>query len=528
MSHSQNRFLVEFSESAPLARLKEIVATRCVLTNERYWLVSPGGRDNKWQIDMREALLDSEALDIITSLFWDHFAGRLPFQLAGLEMASIPLVVALLLKAQSRGLNVNGFIVRKERKHHGIGKVIEGKITNEPIVVVDDILNSGSSLERVRVVLGEINRAIDSVFVVINFCSADGQSWLARRDLRVFSLFTLAAFGLSCSRRQSPSFNAFENVWSFKSPRPNHFHIVPKSAPVIAGDKVLFGSDRGTLWSLYAQSGEVAWRFQIGHPGRKGIWSRALVHENCVFFGAYDGNFYSLSLTDGREIWRRWDADWIGSSPVLSASDGLLWVGFEYERPSSRGSVVALDIRDGRKVWEFLVPCYAHGTPAHSPKFGAVAIGLNDHTVCLLDAHTGELRWRFATSGPVKEQPTFDESRDLLYVAGFDGVIRALDIASGRQVWAISTSNIIYSTPQMIGTKLLVTGADKCLHIIDLEMCKHRTLGLGSKSVSTPVLIEEKVFLGTNGGLVWEFDPVSSFLYVKGRRTGSEKRTKAL
>src|SRR2546421_5098265 len=141
---------VEDSISVAPDRLKEIIAERCILKGDKQWLVSPGGTDNRWQIDLRHALLDPEALDLLTDLFWDRFAGHMPFQLAGLEIAAIPLVTALLLKARARGLTVNGFIIRKERKRYGTGKVIEGHLTDDPILVVDDVMNSGSSLDRVR------------------------------------------------------------------------------------------------------------------------------------------------------------------------------------------------------------------------------------------------------------------------------------------------------------------------------------------------------------------------------------------
>jgi outer membrane protein assembly factor BamB len=397
--------------------------------------------------------------------------------------------------------------VRKERKRYGAGRVIEGEITAEPIIIVDDLINSGSSLEKVRVALAALNRKIDMIFVVVNFRSEPGKDWLARHQLYISSLFSLDDFGLSLSSSTAKPLKRFKNIWTHKSNHSNHYQVVPKSAPAIGDGKVLYGSDRGTLWALEVSSGSLVWQFQVAHPGRKGIWSRPVIHDGSVFFGAYDGNLYRLSLAEGREVWRQCDADWIGSSPVLSQEDGLLWIGLEYEHPSHRGSVAGFSLEDGEKVWEFPVAGYAHGTPAHSKKHTAVAIGTNDHNVYLLDSLTGDLRWKFATLGMVKEQPTFDENRNLLYVAGFDGFIRALDVHSGKQVWAIATSNSIYSTPLIVGTKLLVTSTDKSLHVIDLEMHTHKTLDLGSKSVSSPVLIGKNVFFGTNGGLIWEFDP---------------------
>lgn len=50
-----------------------------------------------------------------------------------------------------------------------------------------------------------------------------------------------------------------------------------------------------------------------------------------------------------------------------------------------------------------------------------------------LDASTGEVRWIFATNGPIKAPPTIAESR--VYVGSGDGYVYALEAASGRLLW---------------------------------------------------------------------------------------------
>src|SRR6185437_1757875 len=111
------------------------------------------GNSNGWLIDLRRVFMDPRTLDAAAELFWQECAGRLPFQVGGMEAAAIPLLTAILMKSLSRGTPVNGFILRKERKTYGTGNSIEGSLTDAPIVLVDDVLNSGASMEKARVVL---------------------------------------------------------------------------------------------------------------------------------------------------------------------------------------------------------------------------------------------------------------------------------------------------------------------------------------------------------------------------------------
>ncbi len=105
----------------------------------------------------------------------------MPFQVGAVETAAIPFLSAILMKSLSRGTPVNGFIVRKERKTYGAGNAIEGALTGAPIVMVDDVLNSGASMEKARVVLEQENKTIAFAWVLIDYESPQGALWRKRR-----------------------------------------------------------------------------------------------------------------------------------------------------------------------------------------------------------------------------------------------------------------------------------------------------------------------------------------------------------
>lgn len=70
-------------------------------------------------------------------------------QLCGLETASIPLIAAVQMAFIQGGINVNAFTVRKDRKAYGLCHLIDGIPNNNKIIVIDDMINSGSSVSKV-------------------------------------------------------------------------------------------------------------------------------------------------------------------------------------------------------------------------------------------------------------------------------------------------------------------------------------------------------------------------------------------
>ena len=114
------------------------------------------GKPMKWLLDIRKLFLNGDDLELVTEAFWDCMEDRLPFQIGGLEVGAVPLVGALIVKARQRGHNINGFIVRKSRKKSGLCNQIEGVLNQHPIVIVDDLANSGSSLRRVHAALSDL------------------------------------------------------------------------------------------------------------------------------------------------------------------------------------------------------------------------------------------------------------------------------------------------------------------------------------------------------------------------------------
>jgi outer membrane protein assembly factor BamB/orotate phosphoribosyltransferase len=501
---------------APRDLVSSAIRERAILRGEHERLISPNGNSNKWLIDMRRLFMDAKLLDAAAELFWQDCGGLMPFQVGGMETAAIPFLSAIIMKSLSRGTPINAFTIRKERKTYGTGSSIEGAVTGLPIVIVDDVLNSGRSLEKARVVLEQENKTIASAFVLIDYDSPESRLWRQRRGIPVLAPFRLEEFGLSVERPKPRRMVAFHNRWHFASPDPNFFHCVPKSFPATDGKRVYFGSDCGVFWCLNASNGAPEWTFAVNARGHKNLWSSPAVHDGRVYFGSYDGNVYCLDAETGAEVWRFTGSEWVGSSPALAPELGLLFIGLEFAVEGKRGSIAALRLENGEKVWEHMTKRYTHASPAYWPERRLVACGSNDNEMFLLDAPSGELRWRFETrgdgggKGSIRHAPAFDVKRGHLVTGCADGWIYIIDVETGQEVWSVKTDNTIYTVPLVVDNRAYIGSTDKYLYILDLERRVVKTkIYAGSRVFGPPRLLQGRIYFGACNGIVYEIDPAT-------------------
>lgn len=467
----------------------------------------------RWIFDFRAVLLEAVFLDMAAEMFWERFKDQYPFQVGGQETAAISLVAAIVLKGSERGTPVSGFYIRKSRKPEGLQKIIEGQLTNAPIILVDDLINRGSTLLRQIEVLKRCHKKVENVFVFVRFRDVDAYTFLKKENITLTTLFDIKDFNLSLKETDTlPAFNSFKVSWLFQASKPNYFYRVPKSSPVLDEDKVYFGSDDGVLHAIKQADGTLVWEFKIFGFGSKGktIFSSPALSNKTIFFGAYDGNFYAVDTTTGKKRWVYMDADWIGSSPCIAQSHGLVFVGLEYGLWKKRGGVVALDVKTGEKRWEYItMPSLTHGSPAYSEKYNVIGIGSNNGVFYLFRADTGLLLWEFPTTGDIKYIPTFDEKRGYVLFGSFDGGLYIVDILTGKLMHVLNTTGPIYSEPLVYDGRVYVSSLDKSIYCVNLDTFvlewSYETSG---RIFASPTIVEGVLYVGSNDGRLYGINPV--------------------
>src|SRR3989344_5835171 len=493
-------------------QLQALIKKRVIFRQQDGIAIFSQGSKQEWIFDFRSVMLDPAFLGLAADIFWERFASKYPFQVGGLESAAIPLVSAIVMRGIERGTPVHGFYIRKSRKPEGLQKIIEGELTDDPIVLVDDLINKGGTfVKQIEILKREGKRKPASLFAFVRFRDLDEYKFATKEGIELETLFTLNDFGITLKPSPPlPDRAAFDVQWAVRSPNASYFHRVPKSGPVIDEKHVYFGSDDGVMHAVEQESVEEVWRFKILGFGAKGktIFSSPTLNDGLLYFGAYDGNFYALDRATGKQQWIYIDADWIGSTPVVAPDLGLVYVGLQFGLWNKRGGLVALETKTGKKRWEYTdVPGNVRSSPAYSERYGVVIVGSRDGVVYCLNASNGELVWKYQTGGEINGSFAFDEERGHIIFGSLDGHIHIVNVTAGAVVKTISIGAGIYSTPCIHEGRAYISSLDNRVYCLNLETYElEGTFVRDGCIFASPMTANGRVYVGSNDGRLYELD----------------------
>lgn len=134
------------------------------------------GAKSKYYIDIKKASTDPKVLKLIARLMSENLkrSGLKIDRIAGVVLGSVPLATALSLET-----GIPYVMVRKEKKDHGTGKLIEGVLNKgDRVLVTEDVITSaGSSIAAIKTLRDE-GAIVENVFSVIDR-EAGGEKALA-------------------------------------------------------------------------------------------------------------------------------------------------------------------------------------------------------------------------------------------------------------------------------------------------------------------------------------------------------------
>jgi len=220
--------------------------------------------------------------------------------------------------------------------------------------------------------------------------------------------------------------------WAFGFPGV----MTSQGTPTVFGGRVFVGDASGVVYSLDAQTGCTYWTFMAA----AGVRASPVLDSagRSVYLGDLKGNVYALDAMTGKQLWQTRADDHpmavITGSPKLDA--GRLYVPVSgrdesiaatdpsYECCTFRGSVVALDTKTGKKIWEAY-------TVRDEPKVtGQNAKGVKTW------GPSGAVPW---------SSPTLDLQKRAIYIGTgvnysqpateTSDAIMAFDMDSGRLLW---------------------------------------------------------------------------------------------
>lgn len=225
--------------------------------------------------------------------------------------------------------------------------------------------------------------------------------------------------------------------------------LSPHSHPVVSEDTVFIGSEGGKLYALDRETGCERWVREFDYNVRSAVIQGRMKGGGVrLFFGTQDGKVHSVDANTGERLWSSPISEHAFAFPtgtptfyrdrlyvpVSSYEVGMAMLPL-YGCCTFRGAVLALDARDGSRIWETF-------TIEEAPRV------------------TGR-RWMFIenwgpSGAPVWSAPTYDTDTGLLYIGTGENysdpatdtsdAILAFDATSGERRWARQfTENDVYN-----------------------------------------------------------------------------------
>jgi len=178
------------STYADLVELGRQLYDRSLVRREDELITDPRGQPIGWLLDTRVPMLDGEMFNEVGNVLANRLREKDVHQVAGFGFGSYALVCSVL--AATGEPVFKGGLIRDERKEHGRRRLIEGPLDpDEPVVLVDDILNSGRSAVKALNRLRREDFHVVGMMTIFNFTWSSGRSRLESEGLWVDSLLDL-------------------------------------------------------------------------------------------------------------------------------------------------------------------------------------------------------------------------------------------------------------------------------------------------------------------------------------------------
>lgn len=469
-------------------------------TNDRVWLSSKGDQST-WTFDLKALLLDKNFLEATCTVFWSMYDRTKPIQICGLETASIPLITALVLT----GENANGIYIRKSKKKKYDMRELEGTLRDAPIVLVDDIITSGSSMEKQISVLKKNHYDVTSLFTFVHLKEPRRYEYLKLAyGIDPKFVFSVIDFGESYVQSKPPTLR-FEEEWKFTEVKGNEFNVTRRNQMFTDGTTVYLNADNGRVYALSRETGEEYWSTKIQNKVRVNSNQAGVIRVGEKVCAATEQGalwiindrtgavLNKFSLCDGfyGEIFR------LGESQLLlTGQDGKKFIALVFDLKGEElvwkyesGSRLSLSIEPDHKN-NFVIADYAGRVIAFDRYFvkrwetkviGAVMDGATfDQTgkkmslvtsegmVYLVRASDGLIIKETQIDEPfLSAKPVFNNGK--LYFTSLHRTVYCLEVETLNKIWEYNTKGRIFGGSTIFGSVLLFGNNEGILYAIDTK-----------------------------------------------------------
>jgi orotate phosphoribosyltransferase len=172
-----------------LIRLKSFKRGRFVLSS---------GAESELYFNLKPTMMDPEGAYLSARALLAEVDRLSPDFVGGLEMGAVPAIAALAAISHSECRPVATFFVRKERKTHGAGLLIEGlsegqSLAGKSVLIADDVATSGKSILKAVEAARAEGARVDHALVLVDRDEGGG-AFLSEHGVLLHAVFKGSEF----------------------------------------------------------------------------------------------------------------------------------------------------------------------------------------------------------------------------------------------------------------------------------------------------------------------------------------------
>jgi orotate phosphoribosyltransferase len=178
------------------ARLIELIKELAVIHGK---VTLSSGIEADYYVDLRRATLHHEAAPLIGQLMLELLEKNNISNfdaVGGLTMGADPVATAILHQGAAQGKKIDAFVVRKQAKSHGMGRLVEGPdVSGKKVVVVEDTSTTGGSPLTAANALKEAGAEVVAVITVVDRATG-AKEIIEKEGFKYFSAISLEDLSL--------------------------------------------------------------------------------------------------------------------------------------------------------------------------------------------------------------------------------------------------------------------------------------------------------------------------------------------
>jgi orotate phosphoribosyltransferase len=152
------------------------------------------GQTSPFYVDCRSLMAHPGSRCLVGQLAYEALAEVSIDCLGGLEIGAISIATTIsdYCYGATPRRNWRTFVVRKQAKDHGLGKLIEGAVcSGDRALIVDDVLTSGGSLLKAIAAARQAGLSVSQALVIVDRKEQHGRARVEAEGVLLISLLTI-------------------------------------------------------------------------------------------------------------------------------------------------------------------------------------------------------------------------------------------------------------------------------------------------------------------------------------------------